>query len=611
MTLRSKLLLAQAPLALALLLIGILAVSTIGEMGGHSQSILKDNYQSVLATQRMKEAIERMDSAALFKLTGEAAKGAAMARKNRALFEESLKIQEGNITERGEDAATGNLRASWNAYKTQYDRFLGANDAGAAREFYYATLYPIFNSVKDSADAVLTINQDAMWHKSEQVKRIARDLSTFMIGSTLAAAILGLLLSISLTSRALRPLSVLSQAVRRLGEGDLAARAQVKGLDEIAHLAGEFNVMADHLAQYRRSSLGELFEAQQTTQAAIDSLPDPVVIFGLEGDVINVNLAAEQLLGVILSPLIRDPLGPIDPALKELLGRVRAYVLQGKGPYQPRGFDEAVRVEASDSPRYFLARANPLYGEMEGILGVTVILQDVTRLRRFDELKNDLVATVAHEFRTPLTSLHMAIHLCLDQTVGDMNEKQQDLLYAARQDCERLQSMVDDLLDLSRIQSGRVEMKRQPVAIRSLIESAVSLHRAAADQHDLSLTADEASLPDGEVPADPERIHLVLSNLIGNAIRHTAAGGKIELRARATDERVRFEVSDSGEGIAPEFHSRVFDKFFRVPGSASGGVGLGLSISREIIEAHGGEIGVESHPGQGSTFWFTLPRATS
>lgn len=609
MRLRTKLLLAQLPLALSLLAIGWLAISTLANLGGASQTILKDNYRSVLAAQRMKEASERMDSAALFKLAGHWDIGAPLAAEHRKIFETELRVEEGNITESGEIDLAKRLRVQWTAFQAHYDRFIALSDPEQARQLYFNTLYPLFLDIKQSADQVLALNQDAMVRKSDRVRQIAARMNTFMILSTLAAALAGIFTSIMLTRRLLRPLSVLSQATRRLGEGDLAVRAQVLGQDEIAHLASEFNDMAEHLEKYRRSSLGELFQAQQTTQAAIDSLPDPVVIFDLEGDLLNVNAASERLLGLALLPDSRDPLSLMPRELTRALEKAKAHVLGGKGAYIPKSFNEAVRLPSSEGDRWFLLRAHPLYGEKEGIMGATVLLQDVTRLRRFDELKTDLVSTVAHELRTPLTSLHMAIHLCLDETVGELNAKQSDLLYAAREDCQRLQSMVDDLLDLSRIQSGRVEMKRQQLSARALLESAQNQHQGVAAESGVHLAIDPQAASDGPVSADPERIGLVLTNLIANAIRHTRAGGAITLRTLPRNDRMRFEVADTGEGIAPEYHSRVFDKFFRVPDSGTNGVGLGLSICREVVEAHDGEIGVESLPGQGSTFWFTLPLA--
>src|SRR5262249_44792820 len=153
-----------------------------------------------------------------------------------------------------------------------------------------------------------------------------------------------------------------------------------------------------------------------------------------DGAIINVNKSAESLLGLSLESQ-GDPLARVSPELREVLERARAHVLSGKGSYVPRGYEEAVRVDLPEGARFFLPRASPVYGEESGISGATVILQDVTRLKRFDELKNDLVATVAHEFRTPLTSLRMAIHILAEQTVGPLTEKQADLIHAARQDC--------------------------------------------------------------------------------------------------------------------------------------------------------------------------------
>jgi signal transduction histidine kinase len=238
-----------------------------------------------------------------------------------------------------------------------------------------------------------------------------------------------------------------------------------------------------------------------------------------------------------------------------------------------------------------------------------MVLQDVTRLQRFDELKNNLVATVAHEFRTPLTSLQMAIHLCAEGVVGPLTEKQADLLTAAREDCHRLQSIVDELLDLSRIQAGRINLRRVPTDIEVLVRRALEGFSAAAQQGELELQTQV--LPDsGQVLVDPERAQLILGNLLSNAIRYSPPGGTVLVSAAREGQVARFWVQDSGPGIPKEYQQAIFEKFFRMPGAPSGTAGLGLFIARELAQAHGGDMGVESEPGQGSRFWFTLPLAT-
>jgi signal transduction histidine kinase len=420
---------------------------------------------------------------------------------------------------------------------------------------------------------------------------------------------LGLFVSTLLTRRMLKPLSALSEATRRLGEGHFDTRARVHGSDELAGLAHDFNAMAASLAEYRKSSLGELLQAHLSMQAAIDSIPDPVAIFSVEGNLQNVNHAAETLLGLKTDSGSKEPLKNVDASTRAVLERVRSHILSGKGAFVPRGFEDAVQLSTLMGDRYFLPRGAPVYETRGVIVGATVILQDVTRLRRFEELKNDLVATVAHEFRTPLTSLRMAVHLCTEQVAGPLTDKQAELLHAAREDCDRLQVMVDDFLDLSRIESGRVELFPLPTKVSSLIMGAVDEYKADADAKGVILSA-EVSLQELSVLADHDRIGHVFSNLIGNAVRHTPTGGSITLGAQAVDSSVRFTVADTGTGIPKEYQERIFEKFYQVPESGPRGTGLGLYIAKEIVRAHGGDIGVESEPGKGSTFWFTLPRHT-
>ncbi len=608
MTLRSKLLLAQVPMAIAVAVVGVMASVTNGKLGRNSELILKDNYRSVLAAQRMKEAIERIDSAALFIVAGEDQAGAHQSEEYIPRFERELVTQEGNVTEAGEQQATHALRTRWDKYLGRLRLFMQLHDEAAHRRLYFEQLAPSFVEVKEGADMILAINQDAMVRKSEQARTTARRLDAVMIGAAIAACVLGLLSSLWLTTRILRPLGVLRFAARRLGEGDPKARARVQGRDEIAEVATEFNTMADKLAQYRASSLGELLAAEQQAQAVIDSLPDPVLVFDPADHLIAVNRATETSLRVRVSDETTEPLAPAPPEVRALIERVRAHVLAGRGSYQSKGLEEALRTTLGDQEVFLLPRATAVSTEDGGIIGVAILLQDVTRLMRFDELKSNLVATVAHEFRTPLTSLRMALHLCLEQVVGPITEKQADLLYVARQDTERLQQIVDDLLDLSRIQSGRIELHQRPVDAASIARDAAQAFRAPAEGKGIDLRLE--LLPSlGTVVADPERIDLAFANLVGNAVKYTPPGGRIAISAERRDGAIRYAVSDSGPGVPPELRQAIFEKFFRRPGATAPGAGLGLFIAKEIVEAHGGKIGVEGSPGTGSKFWFELPAA--
>ena len=608
MSLWKKLLLAQTPLIAALVILGLTAAVTVSRLGTHSQIILADNYRSILAAQRMKDALERIDSGALFILSGRGNEGAAMAAANRPLFAAELDVELHNITEPGEAEAADALRADWLDFYSRFDAFLKLTDPNEAATAYFGELLPKFEAVKKQTQVILDMNQEAMVQKSEQVRIHSRRLDTFMLAATVAAILGGLLASAALLARMLRPLTVLSAAARCIGEGDFAVRAQVESGDEIGLLAREFNSMAQGLERYRKSSLGELLLAQHTAQTVIDSLPDPILSFDLEGALVSVNLAAEDSLGVNPGAARVNPLGDLDPALRLAVTRATGHVLAGKGAYLPSGFEEAVHIGTGAAEGYYLPMASPVFGELGSLAGVTVVLRDVGVLRKLDEMSVDLVATFAHEFRTPLTSLHMAIHVCLGQMAGPLTEKQIEVLSAAREECERLQRMIGDLLDIARLQSGRVPMKAGAVDPRALVGRVVEKHRLLAEKAELSLSG--LVRPEcGNLSVDPDRLDLLLSNLVANAINHTPRGGSVTVEVQPQDGGTRFTVRDTGEGIPREYLAKVFEKFFRVPGQVAGGSGLGLSIAKNIAEALGGVIGVDSEPGQGSVFWFVVPPA--
>ncbi len=574
MTLRRKLLLAQLPLALSLLVVGLVSRRTVASLDHNAQDILKDNYLSVLAAQRMRDALDALPDATA-----------------RADFEHNLRFQEDNVTEPGEREMTERLRAAFTALA------VAPPPALAERQRVRAAL-------KD----IVEVNQDAMLRKSERARKSSERMGDVMLAVTVAAFLLGIFASGYLTNRLTRPLSVLTQAVRRLGQGDLEARVRLDGQDEIAQVAREFNTMAERLSEYRSSSLGELLQAQQSSQAAIDSLPDPVLVLKWGGALLAANRAAEDLFHVTVDATGDAVLAKSPLEVRMLVNKMKDHVGGGRGPYVPKGLEEATAIAVRDGTRYFLGRANPVVDEEGRPLGLTILFQDVTRLRRFDELKTDMVATVAHEFRTPLTSLRMAIHLCIDGSVGPLEPKQADLLFAARDDCERLQGIVDDLLDLSRISAGKIDLHQRPLSSASVLARAVDDHRQAARERNIDLSVAPSSV-DRPVAADPERIQLVLTNLITNALRHTPAEGQIVLDASPDDRMVKFVVKDSGPGIAAEYRARLFERFFSVPDAPAGGAGLGLYICKEIVEAHGGRIGVDGEPGRGASFWFTLPAA--
>jgi signal transduction histidine kinase len=281
-------------------------------------------------------------------------------------------------------------------------------------------------------------------------------------------------------------------------------------------------------------------------------------------------------------------------------------VLQLARPLEPEHSETAIQHFDKGQERFFRPVVVPILDTEKQLTGVVMTLKDVTEQRHQEDLKRGVISTVSHQLKTPLTSMRMAIHLLLEEKVGPLTEKQAELLVAAREDSDRLHNILNNLLDISRIESGRVQMEFHAISPQTLVLEAMEPFRTAAKDQGVTL---EVEAPDDlpGVLADKIRINYVFGNLLSNALKYTPAGGQITVSARAEENGVRFSVADTGKGIPSQFLPRIFEQFFRVPDQGSeAGAGLGLAIVKEIVEAHGGKVSVDSVEGKGSTFSFTL-----
>ncbi len=602
MRLRRKLFVAALPAILTLGALGAYSAGTIERLGGAAEEILRDNYKSIRVVQRLHEV--RADVEHGF-LSREQVDLAAIESR-LAVCVESLVIQQGNVTEPGEGEATADLTRAFEAWSAAV-RASAALPPGRALEAYLERAHGSSEALRLAGARIVALNQEAIVRKTHDTTLLAEQLRRRVVLLFLAAFTTLVVVGVLASKHLSRPLVELTRAVRSLGKGELDQPLPLaRGDDEVALLIQEVARMAEALREYRRSSLGELIAAQQLAQAAIDSLRDPVLSFGPDRRVRQVNAAATRLLGV--DPDAKEPLGRVPGDLRSAIGRARDRVLSGRGAVVPEGLADAIPAMVRGAARQVQLHATPTVRRGAGeIVGATVLVRDVTSLHAAAALKDDLLSTVAHELRTPLTSLRMAVHMVLEQAGGPLTDKQQELLAAAREDAERLHALIEGILSLARMEEGGLAARRRPVAPAELVDAVVGPLRVTASDRRVELVATAVAEP--PCLADREGAVIALGNVVQNALRHTPEGGRITIDARpdAAGGTIRFEVKDTGEGIAPEHHARLFSRFYRVPGSPPGGTGLGLSITRDVIHAHGGEVGVESAPGAGSTFWFTLP----
>jgi two-component system, NtrC family, sensor histidine kinase KinB len=281
--------------------------------------------------------------------------------------------------------------------------------------------------------------------------------------------------------------------------------------------------------------------------------------------------------------------------------------LKTKVDFLPVKLKDAVNIIINHDEKFFLPRVLLLREEDSTIFGVAVVLDDVTNLRLVDSLKTDLISTVSHELKTPLTGIRLGLHLLLEKQVGPLTDEQFQLLEVAKEDSERLLHTLNNLLDLAQLEDAVPKLNLDLISAKELIQTAISQTQDFARQNDVRLTHHQQELFQ-KIKVDTKRINHVFTNLLTNAIKHSPAGGEVVITAKeTTSHNIRFSVIDQGPGISPEHLPLIFEKFYRVPGQAKDGAGLGLSIAREIAMAHGGNIRVNSNLGKGSEFFVDLP----
>src|SRR6185295_5510880 len=320
--------------------------------------------------------------------------------------------------------------------------------------------------------------------------------------------------------RIVGPIRRLTESTVKIAGGDLNASVIVDSNDEVGILAGEYNRMAESLRQLRSSDMGKLLVAQQTTEAAIDSLYDPVIVTDGAGCVTKLNPAAEEIFGsenentgMHVGEVARDV---------RIAGAV-AEALASQRPVAGEGMSSVLPLAVAGSEKAFRLRTTPMRDGDHQLLGAVTLLEDITHLREIDRLKSEFIATASHELRTPLTSVQMGVHLLLERTAGDLTDKQVEVLSACREDCERLDKLMRDLLDLSRIESGESKPALEPVRTKDLICAANQELRLQVEAKGIAFRVDApAELPN--VMADRSQVERVLANLVVNAIRYTKQG---------------------------------------------------------------------------------------
>ncbi len=603
MSLKTKLILASCGPLLILLVVGLISIRTITQSSKALERIFRENYDSVAAGLVMKQAILEIERG-VEPLLYESSADKTIIDSAVLRFSQRLKFQQGNVTLPGEQELTNKLAESWKTYRSELEAFVQMRESGTARrDFYRTRLLPQSDAVLDAAQHIIDINLNNMISADGQVRQQAAETNRDVIVLVLAGSVLALIFVIIIGPSILRPISYLTRSVKEIQQGNLDLVVKARSGDEIGQLASAFNDMTRSLREFRRTNRARLIRTQKATLSALNSLSDAVIICNPEGVIELSNDTAQHLFALKAGTTIQSV---ENVRMGELFERARHEMR----PIRLKTYDWAIQVFRDGEEHFFLPEAVPIMDEERRLIGVTLILSDVTRLRKLDEVKSGLISTVSHELKTPLTSIRLAAHALLNEKLGPLSPKQAELVIAARDDSDRLYRIIENLLDIGQLESGGSTVELVPLSPEQVLLNVVEEMRPSYVDRGVSLVLD---LP-GDIPqvlADRMRLEIVFTNLLSNGLKFTPPGGEVKVSARLDNGAVLFSVEDTGSGIPEEYLPHIFEKFFRVPGRGGqqSNTGLGLAIVKEIIEAHGSKVEVTSTPGEGTKFTFTLAAA--
>ncbi len=583
---------------------GLINLSRLGQA---SDAILRENYRSILAAEKIRDAIQRQESATVFLLVEDHRDAVRRVSDSERQFLLNLSRAKDNITIPGEKAILDELNDAYDQYMFHFNRFLQLprTDTPAGLAYYRENLQPKVTAIQLACDRLLELNHDTMVAGSERAHRVAQTAIWSMLLVGAGAIAVAVWFSFFLSSTISRPIRDLVRATEQVAGEDYDIHLSERSSLEFANLATHFNAMAAKLRGYHQMRIGEMIAEKKKTETILQTIDDGIVVVDAERKIVSMNPAAAAILGGV-------PIPPGAPDLKDVITQEELVSaiegsLERAGPGLAAAEPRQLAIARPAGEAHYEYSITPVQAQGGQLVGIVVVLRDITRLWELDRLKSEFVMTASHELRTPLTSMEMSIHLLQERTEGKLEAAEVELLEIAQEEVTRLKRLVTELLDLTKIETGKIEMQFHPVDPRIFLENAVEPFRAQAQQQNVEIVLETSNaLP--EVQADPNKITWVLTNLIGNSLRYTSPGGHVWVSAARAGQWLHLYVRDDGAGIPHEKQARIFDKFVQLEDAGQpGGAGLGLAISKEIVRAHRGHIWVESEPGQGSLFIVALP----
>ena len=592
MKVKHKLSLSLAFLFAVIILLSSTGVYYLSQLATDSAAILKDNNRTLSYMRNIDKAVDQIQSEIISGNNVEA----ELTPYLQALTE-NIKLQQ-NITDK--------LEANLNRL-TLVLRDTGLDSI--SRDSYSNIFLPVMQEIKSISDDIYLINEKTMIRKNEQANATADKTVLYMgiVGS--ASVLIGLMLLFWLPAYISKPLATFNKAIGEIARGNYKQTISGESKDEFGELARSFNTMAAKLDEYEHSSLAKILKEQKRLNALINQLDE--VVLGLDESkrVIFANEHCLQLLDLPKNEVINKYAPDIaikSPLMSNLIQELMmGYSSKGAKNYQP------VKIVENNKDKLYSKNvidvATKPTGEDRRILvGHVVLLTDITDFSEKDKAKTHFIATLSHELKTPVAAIDMSAKLLRNPKSGPLSGNQEELLATIEGNNERIRRMINEVLDVSKIESGTIDVKMGEASAEDLIDNAIDGVHLFLDGKNLKITKNIEGVH-SFIKVDAHKTVWVLNNFLTNAIRYAPEGSTIDVKAEMVGSRLKISVTDQGKGIATDDQQKVFLKFNRLSKTETGGTGLGLAISKEFVEAMGGKIGVQSSANHGATFWITFP----
>jgi two-component system, NtrC family, sensor histidine kinase KinB len=474
----------------------------------------------------------------------------------------------------------------------------GSKEQTEIKNFYFANIF--ISKIKNDCYALFNINHSFISSTNDRVKSITRDTAFTILFLIILGSILSLIFGTRFSRYIVKPVKELTQSVQLISTGNFAQRIETESSDEIGILAGEFNSMAEMLQKYEELNINKILYEKKKSEIVIESINDPVLIVDDSKNIILANKAFYFEFGKGLTNLIK--LEDIINDRKVFENIENMIVSNGNEMKEER----YIYIDETRKSRYYNLKYSLINLPETNSKAVLMVFNDITKYEELDRLKSEFIAKVSHELKTPLTSIGMAVGILGDNVLGPISVKQKQLINSMQEDYSRLNKLVKEILELSKIESGGIKLDLKPVYVADIVNNVLKYFSLVCKEKEINLVFNKGNTY-SKIVVDFEYFSRALSNFISNSIKYTAKKGEIKVSTKEVNSDIIIEISDTGKGIEPQYIDKIFDKFVQVNENSSGSVGLGLSIAKEIIDLHEGTIKVWSEINKGTKFEITIP----